>query len=72
MLGSESVPDTPRTVFPVNRFAAVRSDTAAEANDTVPPVVYPEGIVTVPALVEIVPEVEPLFAIEPETDPDEP
>lgn len=32
----------------------------------------PAGIVTVPAFVEMVPDVEPLLAIEPETDPDGP
>ena len=38
---------------------------------TVPPVVYPAGMVTVPAFVLIVPPVAPLFAIEPLTEPDE-
>jgi hypothetical protein len=39
---------------------------------TVPPEVYPAGTVTVPAFVEIVPLVEPLFAIPPDMDPDDP
>ena len=62
MDGIASVPLTPRMVFPFKMFAARQSSTPD--SETVPPEVYPAGIVTVPALVEIVPLVEPLFAME--------
>ena len=53
-------------------FSARQSAIAAAARETVPPEVYPAGMVTVPALVEMVPLVDPLSAIDPETDPEEP
>ena len=67
MLGIWSEPLTPRMLLPLKILPATQSDTFV--SETVPPVVYPAGIVTVPAFVPIVPEVEPLFAIEPLTDP---
>jgi len=51
---------------------AIIFDYSAEEILTVPPEVYPAGTATVPALVEIVPEIEPLSAILPETSPDAP
>ena len=72
MVGSARDPDTPRIVTPELMLLAVILDCSVELIATVPPVVYPAGIVTVPALVLIVPLVEPLFAIDPETDPDAP
>ena len=68
-VGTVRLPDTPSTVFPLNRFALVRSVTAEDLMDTVPPDVYPVGMDTVPDLVEISPLVEPLFAILPLTEP---
>ena len=70
MLGIASEPLTPSIDFPVKMLAAIQSDTLV--SDTVPPVVYPAGIVTVPAFVPIVPEVLPLLAMLPEMDPDAP
>jgi len=68
--GIASDPATPRIDLPVRMLPATQSVTFV--NDTVPPVVYPAGIVTVPAFVPIVPDVLPLLAIDPETDPDAP
>ena len=70
MDGITKLPLTPRMLLPDRIFPATQSDTLV--NDTVPPVVYPAGMVTVPALVPIVPDVEPLSAIEPEMEPDAP
>ena len=70
MVGNVREPETPRIDLPLRIFAAVQSDTLV--SDTVPPDVYPAGIVTVPAFVPIVPDVLPLFAMLPEMDPDAP
>ena len=70
IVGITSEPDTPRMLLPFKIFPLTQSDTLV--SDTVPPVVYPAGIETVPDFVPIVPLVEPLFAIDPETDPDAP
>ena len=70
IVGIARFPLTPRIVFPDRMFPATQSVTPDR--ETVPPLVYPAGIVTVPATVEIVPLVEPLFAIDPEIDPDAP
>lgn len=72
MDGIAKVPWTPKIVFPFKIFPATQSVTADERIETVPPLVYPLGIVTVPDLVEIVPSVEPLFAIDPSTEPLDP
>lgn len=71
MLGKVALPLTPRMVLPLTIELATQSETADDEIETVPPEVYPAGIVTVPALVLIVPLVLPLFAMLPETDPDE-
>lgn len=68
--GSEREPATPRSVTPLLMLDAIIFACSVELIATVPPVVYPAGTVTVPAFVEIVPLVEPLLAIEPDTDPD--
>ena len=60
-------PETPRMLFPLKMFPATQSVTFV--SDTVPPDVYPAGMETVPAFVPIVPLVEPLFAIDPLTEP---
>lgn len=72
MLGRESVPETPRILTPLLMFDAMIFACSVELMPTVPPDVYPAGIVTVPAFVLIVPLVEPLFAMLPVIDPDEP
>lgn len=69
MVGRANVPLTPNSVTPDLMLDAITFACSVEEIATVPPEVYPAGMVTVPALVEIVPEVEPLFAIEPETEP---
>lgn len=69
IVGRDRVPAMPRTVFPVSNVDAVKSATADAKMDTVPPEVYPAGMVTVPDLVEIVPPVAPLFGILPVTAP---
>ena len=69
MVGRDNVPLTPKRVTPDLMLDAMILLCSVEEIETVPPEVYPEGMVTVPALVEIVPEVEPLFAIEPDTLP---
>lgn len=53
--GSARDPATPRSVTPLLMLPAVIFDCSVELIATVPPVVYPAGIVTVPALVLIVP-----------------
>ena len=65
MDGIDRLPLTPRMVFPLKIDPLTQSATAEALILTVPPEVYPAGIETVPALVEISPLVEPLFAIEP-------
>ena len=70
IVGTVKPPETPSIDFPVSMFPATQSDTFV--SDTVPPEVYPAGIVTVPALVPIVPDVLPLFAMLPEMDPVDP
>ena len=72
ILGRERLPATPRSVTPLLILVAMTLACSVEEMLTVPPVVYPAGIVTVPALVLIVPLVEPLFAMLPLTDPLEP
>ena len=61
--GGASAPSTPRTVLPFKKFCGSRS--AVSVRLTVPPVVYPSGIVTVPFFVPIVPPVFPLTGIPP-------
>ena len=61
---------TPRRVTPLLMLDAIIFACSVDEMATVPPLVNPLGIVTVPALVEIVPEVLPLFAMEPVTDPE--
>ena len=65
MVGSERDPACPRIVTPLLMFPAIILACSVLDMDTVPPVVYPAGIETVPALVEIVPDVEPLLAMPP-------
>lgn len=72
IVGKEREPACPRIVTPLFMFDAMIFACSDELIETVPPVVYPAGIETVPAFVEIVPDVEPLLAIEPLTDPEEP
>ena len=69
MVGRDNVPLTPKRVTPDLMLAPMILLCSVAEIATVPPEVYPAGMVTVPALVEIVPEVEPLFAIEPDTEP---
>ena len=68
--GMAREPLTPRIDLPERMFELVQSETFVR--DTVPPDVYPAGITTEPLTAPIVPPVEPLFAIEPEIDPDDP
>ena len=70
MLGIASEPLTPRILLPERMLPATQSVTLV--NDTVPPLVYPTGMVTVPDFAPIVPPVAPLFAIDPETEPEAP
>ena len=63
-------PFTPRIDLPERMFADTQSDTFVK--ETVPPEVYPAGMVYVPAFVPIVPPVAPLLVIEPVSSPDEP
>lgn len=70
--GSESDPATPSKVTPLLMFDAMILLCSVLDMETVPPVVYPAGMETVPALVEIVPDVLPLLDIPPETEPEAP
>ncbi len=70
MDGITSDPFTPKILLPVRIFPATQSVTLVRL--TVPPLVYPAGMLYVPALVPIVPPVAPLLAIEPLTEPLEP
>lgn len=56
MLGIASEPLTPRILLPLKILPATQSDTFV--SETVPPEVYPDGIVYVPVLVPIVPPVD--------------
>ena len=69
IVGRVRDPDTPRMETPLLMFDAMILFCSAVAIVTDPPVVYPDGIDTEPAFVEIVPDVEPLFGIPPEIDP---
>jgi hypothetical protein len=71
MLGKVALPATPRMVLPLMIEDATQSVTADACIETVPPEVYPAGIVTVPDFVEIVPLVLPLSAMLPLIEPDE-
>ena len=64
------LPFTPRMLLPVRMLPATQSDTFV--SETVPPEVYPDGIVYVPVLVPIIPPVDPLSVIDPEIEPVEP
>ena len=72
MVGSARDPATPRSVTPLLMLLAITLACSVELMLTVPPEVYPAGIVTVPALVDIVPLVLPLFAMLPLTSPLDP
>ena len=65
MVGVVKEPDTPSSVTPDLILPAITFACSVELIDTVPPEVYPAGIFTVPAFVEIVPLVEPLLAMLP-------
>ena len=56
--------ETPDLMLPAMILAC-----SVELMETVPPEVYPAGIETVPVFVEIVPLVDPLFAIDPLVEP---
>jgi hypothetical protein len=71
IVGSVALPLTPNIVLPLTIELATQSVTAEAAIETVPPEVYPAGIVTVPDFVLIVPLVLPLFAMLPLIEPDE-
>lgn len=66
------LPLTPKIDFPLKMLDATQSDTAEDLMLTVPPLVYPAGILTVPAFVCISPLVLPLLGILPTTSPDAP
>ena len=67
IVGTVKPPDTPRMFLPDRMFALTQSVTFVR--ETVPPEVYPAGIVYVPAFVPIVPPVAPLFVIPPVSSP---
>jgi hypothetical protein len=69
MVGKANEPETPRSVTPLLMLAAIILACSVEEIATEPPVVYPAGMVTEPALVEIEPPVAPLFAMPPSTSP---
>ena len=69
--GSARDPACPRIVTPLLILDAIILDCSVLEMDTVPPEVYPAGIVIDPAFVLIVPPVLPLFAMLPLIDPDE-
>ena len=71
IVGSVALPLTPNIVLPLTIELATQSVTADAWIETVPPEVYPAGIVTVPDFVLIVPLVLPLFAMLPLIEPDE-
>ena len=72
IVGDDRLPACPSIVTPDLIFAAIIFACSASAIFTVPPEVYPAGIVTVPAFVEILPLVLPLFAMLPEMLPEAP
>ena len=72
IVGSASDPSTPRMLTPLLMLLAVTLLCSVASIVTLPPEVYPAGITTDPAFVLIVPPVGPLFAIPPDTDPDDP